>query len=89
MYQLVTFILLATSIFLHIIIIIINFIINIIINNILYYSIACNIYCQEMISNSSGESYLKDYLEPSTVLDIIKRMKLESLVMKIKVIDEV
>jgi hypothetical protein len=42
-----------------------------------------------MISNSSGESYLKDYLEPSTVLDIIKRMKLESLVMKIKVIDEV
>ena len=42
-----------------------------------------------MISNSSGESYLKDYLEPSTVLDIIKKMKLESLVMKIKVIDEV
>jgi len=32
---------------------------------------------------------MKDYLEPSSVLDIIKRMKLESLVMKIKVIDEV
>jgi len=50
---------------------------------------ACNIYCQEIISNSSGESFMKDYLEPSSVLDIIKRMKLESLVMKIKVIDEV
>ena len=53
-----------------------------------WYFVACTIYCQE-ITNNSGDSYMKDHLDPSTVLDIIKKMRLDSIVMKVKVIDEV
>ena len=53
-----------------------------------WHLVACTIYCQE-ITNNSGDSYMKDHLDPSTVLDIIKKMRLDTIVMKVKVIDEV